>query len=201
MIEKLTERLMAWCERKGRVLKITGTGADTDTYLIRYYVIQSRWFNFFIHQFLRSDRDDMHDHPWDFVTYLVRGGYREQRWQDGLVTETRRSNYPLTEFAGMSGEMERHLKRRNRFVFRKATDQHKVLVYQTLTEAQKADAALTICITGPTRRVWGFWKTEKVTVPCPDKRNACAVAHFIKMRVWVDWRDYLGLPRDAKSRG
>ena len=80
MIEWLTEKLMAWCTKRGKVFKITGTGGADDVYLIRYYVLKSKYLNVFIHQFLRSDRDDLHDHPWNFCTYLVRGAYDEKKW-------------------------------------------------------------------------------------------------------------------------
>jgi hypothetical protein len=78
LIELLIQPIIWFCIKTGRVFNITGTGADTDVYLIRYYVFQNKYFNVFIHIFLRSDRDDMHDHPWNFGTYVVRGSYNEE---------------------------------------------------------------------------------------------------------------------------
>lgn len=202
MIERVTEYLMKWCIQKNRVLKITGTGGPEDVYLIRYYVVQSRFFNIFIHQFLRSDRDDLHDHPWSFATYLVRGAYTEKKWdtKSNSVTETLRMNW-----------FPSYLKNRiklNTLVFRRAEDQHMVLVDQDLKEKDKAKAPLTICVTGRTRREWGFWKEERRGIPCPDRSKnggrlqaVCAVYHTEKVRFWVPWREYLGLPSDAKGRG
>ena len=34
-------------------------------------------FNIFIHKFLKSDPDDLHDHPWGFTTFILGGGYWE----------------------------------------------------------------------------------------------------------------------------
>jgi len=55
---------------------------DTDeAYLERYYLcLKDRTdfpFNIFIHKFLKSDPDDLHDHPWSYFTCILRGGYLE----------------------------------------------------------------------------------------------------------------------------
>ena len=31
----------------------------------------------FLHNFHKSDPDDLHDHPWPFITIILRGGYWE----------------------------------------------------------------------------------------------------------------------------
>jgi len=184
LIELLTEKAMKWCEKRGRVLKITGAQGPDDVYLIRYYVLQSRWCNIFIHQFLRSDKDDLHDHPWDFVTYLVRGAYTEQRWDEEKQTVliTKRANYTYDDY------MHKVPLRLNTFVFRRATDQHRVVVKEDLKQADKHKAALTLFMSGPTKREWGFWRT--------DFGGAGT-----KFRTWVPWRVYLELPPDEPTRG
>ena len=52
-----------------------------DPYLVRYYLFlkdrENFPFNIFLHQFLRSDPDDLHDHPWPYATFIIRGGYWE----------------------------------------------------------------------------------------------------------------------------
>ncbi len=190
MVKFVVHKLMAWCERKGRVLKITGSAGADDVYLIRYYVVRSKYFNVFIHQFLRSDRDDLHDHPWNFVTYLVSGSYTENRFNEktGKVEATRRINAPYNDY------MQTVHLRQNVFVYRKATDQHQVVVDQDLKEKDKDKAALTLFISGPTKREWGFIKEEDSMFF--NERQA-----GIKTRTWVDWRTYLGLPKDTPGRG
>jgi hypothetical protein len=43
----------------------------------------------YVHKFHRSDRDDMHDHPWPFVSVILWGGYWEKTpdyqngWKNG----------------------------------------------------------------------------------------------------------------------
>jgi hypothetical protein len=187
LILSITKFLMTWCEKRGRVLKITGTGSSADVYLIRYYIVRSKFFNFFIHQFLRSDRDDLHDHPWNFCTYLVKGAYTEKKFN--LKTQkaeiTQRANYP-EPMSYMDLGIKKYIPpmKLNTFVFRKATDQHQVLVQNTLQESDKNKAPLTLCFTGPVKREWGFIKTD-------SNGN----------RTWENWRSYLGLSDDTPGRG
>lgn len=58
---------------------------DDEPYLERYYVFlkDRAWFpfNIFVHKFLKSDPDDVHDHPWPFATLILCGGYWEWRPQ------------------------------------------------------------------------------------------------------------------------
>jgi len=60
---------------------------DNEPYLERYYVFlkdRERFpFNVFVHKFLKSDPDDVHDHPWPFATLILKGGYWE--WRLSLI--------------------------------------------------------------------------------------------------------------------
>lgn len=164
-----TEHIIRWCEKRGHVLNITGTDGPDDIYLIRYYVFRSRFFNIFIHRFLRSDRDDLHDHPWNFVTYIVSGAYLEYKWNESTQKVDCVSRIGASSYGAPI----------NRLALRKATDRHKVEVWYPCSFANKDHAPLTICVTGPIKREWGFWRNGQ----------------------WVDWREYLDLPKDVASRG
>ena len=52
-----------------------------EPYLIRYYLFlkDRKWFpfNVFLHNFRKSDIDDLHDHPWHWMTIVLKGGYWE----------------------------------------------------------------------------------------------------------------------------
>lgn len=51
---------------------------DKSPYLIRYYYLNFRPLaRIVIHQFMRSDIDGLHDHPWPFQNYILSGGYWE----------------------------------------------------------------------------------------------------------------------------
>lgn len=52
---------------------------DSDyDYLVRWRVIQTPWFGIYLHRFDTPDpRPTLHDHPWPFVSFVLRGGYSE----------------------------------------------------------------------------------------------------------------------------
>lgn len=55
------------------------TGADGSLYLWRLRIVQTPWFAVYLHAIHRPDHDqELHDHPWDFVSLVLRGSYIEQ---------------------------------------------------------------------------------------------------------------------------
>ena len=50
---------------------------DNVDYLIRYSMLSCKLFSIKIHNILVSDYDCLHNHPWAFVTFLLKGGYVE----------------------------------------------------------------------------------------------------------------------------
>lgn len=54
---------------------------DTDgNYLTRLRIIQTPWFGIYLHRFDGPDpRPTLHDHPWQFLSVILRGGYTERR--------------------------------------------------------------------------------------------------------------------------
>ena len=67
-------------ERLGRK-RIVMDRVEDRPYLERYYLFlkdrDSFPFNIFLHRFLCSDPDDVHDHPWPYATLILKGGYWE----------------------------------------------------------------------------------------------------------------------------
>jgi hypothetical protein len=54
-------------------------GADQLAYLTRWG-IRTPWFNVFLHRFDGEDPGvHLHDHPWTFLSIILRGAYEEQR--------------------------------------------------------------------------------------------------------------------------
>lgn len=53
-----------------------------ETYLDRLRIIQTPWFSVFLHRFHTPDVPIFHDHPWNFVSIVMRGGYTEARPHD-----------------------------------------------------------------------------------------------------------------------
>jgi len=85
MLKKLFER---W----GRY-RIIMDRVDNQPYLERYYVFlrDREWFpfNVFVHKFLKSDTEDVHDHPWPFLTVILKGGYWE--WTPQFDAQSRKT--------------------------------------------------------------------------------------------------------------
>ena len=72
--------LLNFLERHGRK-RIVMDRVNDEPYLERYYLFlkdrQRFPFNVFLHKFLKSDPDDVHDHPWPYATVILKGGYWE----------------------------------------------------------------------------------------------------------------------------
>jgi hypothetical protein len=54
-------------------------GGKEDPYLLRWYLLpRNKRFNLYLHKFLRDDDDRaLHDHPWWFISFVLKGSYRE----------------------------------------------------------------------------------------------------------------------------
>jgi hypothetical protein len=54
---------------------------DSDgNYLTRWRLIQTPWFGIYLHRFDGPDpRTTLHDHPWNFTSLVLRGGYIQRR--------------------------------------------------------------------------------------------------------------------------
>ncbi len=89
-----------------------------------------------VHHILRSDNDrHFHDHPWPFVTIILRGGYFEQR----PTLNARGQVIGITETWHGPGSV----------LFRRARDLHKLVLPAGRT-------AWTLFCTGPKSQTWGF---------------------------------------------
>ena len=95
----------------------------------RYRLLATRWFNIYIHQICRSDREKHpHDHPWNFLTFILWRGYIE-------FTE----KYPTGKDRKMF-----HM------VYHEAEDIHQFAL------KDESKSTWTLVFTGPRRREWGY---------------------------------------------
>lgn len=63
--------------RKFVIYGCEGRGEKDSAYLTRYRILSTRFGGIYLHIFHRSDSDDMHDHPWPFVSIPLWRGYIE----------------------------------------------------------------------------------------------------------------------------
>lgn len=122
-------------------------GGSERPYLERWFVIpRNPLFNVYLHRFWRSDDDRaLHDHPWWNVSLILRGSYTEHTIEAG-------------------GIHRRRDRRAGAMALRAARAAHRIEI-----DPSHAGQVITLFLTGPRLRVWGFH---------------CPVAG------WVDWRDF-----------
>lgn len=131
-------------------------GERRNPYLRRWYLLpRNPIFNVYLHQFMRDDEDRaLHDHPWPSVSLalnmsMVEVYLERHRTLDGpVVIERTRTVSP--------GDL----------LYRGARFTHRMIV--------PIPGALTLFITGPRIRTWGFW--------CENKR-------FVHFKEFLDDKD------------
>lgn len=122
-------------------------GADAP-YLKRWWVIpRNRYFNIYLHQFLRDDDDRaLHGHPWLFnCSILLRGKYRE------VVP----AYMPLyADYVGVTPTREKARRRWCPYI-RRGESPHRVVLER---DAERTPVPVwTLFLTGPVVREWGFY--------------------------------------------
>jgi hypothetical protein len=114
-------------------------GGKDRPYLRRHWLLpRNRFFNVYVHQFLRSDDDRaLHTHPWLFnASWLLEGRYIE--W---VPSKSGGPLYPIPRFL-FAGQWK----------FRWGDASHRIQLYREPHELP----CWTVFITGPRVREWGF---------------------------------------------
>jgi len=135
--------LLKLLDRLGRK-RIVMDRVENEPYLERYYLFlreRERFpFNVFLHKFLKSDPDDVHDHPWPYATLILKGGYWE--WIPHFDTVGRKTG----EYQVWRGP--------GHFRVSKANSFHRIELDPDIT-------AWTLFMPGPKQRDWGFLVQNK----------------------------------------
>lgn len=182
------------CKGSGFTGRDTGCGSVCDNcagdrqvqveslYLRRWYIVNFWFFRIFVHKIARSDDDpDPHDHPWSFLSIILKNGYVDQSYTfdsvggyevgssmpnsvfSNIVRDSTGNVVPsTTSWTGKLSGPKYQFCSPGDIVFRRAEHIHRVLV-------PWSEPAWTLVFGGPDRRAWGFVK--------PDR--------------WVWWRQYL----------
>ena len=128
-----------WLDRLGRK-RIVMDRINNEPYLERYYLFlkdRHRFpFNVFLHRFLKSDPDDVHDHPWSYATLILKGGYYEWVGKFNSLGEK-------------IGE-EKMWRGPGHFRICRATSYHRI-------ELCEGVDCWTLFMPGPQKHEWGFW--------------------------------------------
>jgi len=131
------------------------TREDGTPYLIRVYLIKTKLFQICIHQILQSDADCLHDHPWNFISIILKGGYWEGTTPDQVL------NGPELDFFNYHHGNKIYYRwfGTGRILFRKAQWKHRLKLeteesYRTNTVNKPAT---TLVIMFKRKREWGFF--------------------------------------------
>lgn len=124
-------------------------GGSDDPYMLRWWIIpRNKFFNIYLHRFLRSDDNRaLHDHPWINCSYLLLGEYTEWTIEAGGVHKSRIAKQGSVKFRG-------------------AAFAHRVELHN--------GPCWSLFITGPVIREWGFhctkgWRSWKIFTNESDK--------------------------------
>lgn len=114
-------------------------------YMLRWWKIRRNpFFNVYYHIVRRSDDDNaLHDHPWWNFSIVLNGGYYEHLIEAGGIN--RRTFYP-------AGSVR--FRRSGSFAHRLELERYGANAYPTVQDEEIP--VLTIFITGPVLRRWGF---------------------------------------------
>jgi hypothetical protein len=101
--------------------------------LTRWRVVQTPLAALYVHRHHRPDGDrELHDHPWPFLSWIVRGGYEE-------------TSYVATEIGPV---VATHYRPRWSWAYRRANDFHRI--------SRVDPGTWTVMLLGRRRRNWGF---------------------------------------------
>lgn len=135
---------------------------DGRTFLDRWGLCHERWGGFYVHHIAGPDPGkDLHDHPWAFVTIILRGGYTEHyaRCPDGPNGAGRYVHPSKIEACYMAEIAERWpdtctagFVRRWRWL-----SVHRMPLGAAHRIVDARPGTWTLVLRGPTRRTWGFY--------------------------------------------
>lgn len=127
-----------------------------ETYLTRYRIVQTPWFALYVHRMDGPDsRATFHDHPWSFISIILKGGYRESFIAEPTADDWRHG--PLGD-------------KQQREAWNPARWQMRQWVRWSIHRIQATDAhyirnlfaypTWTLLLVGRRRHVWGYWDTD-----------------------------------------
>lgn len=121
--------------------------ADGSLYMARFWLVRTRWFSARLHHIATPDLDrHLHDHPWTFVSVVLRGGYTEAR---PLTVDPCFMDFPGAPEIEMS---RLRFRSAGSVALRRATDRHRIV--------QIRPSTWTLVILGPKRQWWGFYTRQ-----------------------------------------
>jgi len=143
ILRKIKDHVLNWLDHNDRK-RIIMDRTEKEPYLERYYVLFKERvtfpYNIFLHKFLKSDPDDVHDHPWNYFTIILKGGYYE--WIAQFDDQGKKTS-EVRVWRGAGS-----FRRGNTHTF------HRI-------ELKEGVTPWTLFFVGPKKREWGFLVNNK----------------------------------------
>lgn len=125
----------------------------TKDYLVRLRILQTPWFGIMLHRMYTPDtRAVLHDHPWPFVSFILRGGYTEYVPGPGASSPESLSPYAVP-------------RKINRINIKRFNNS-----YHWIAELDRVPT-WTLVFTGRRRRVWGYLERDGRFVRYDEHEN------------------------------
>lgn len=113
-------------------------GDGKTVYIRRLEILRTPLFSVMLHRIYRPDQQrELHDHPWSFLSLILRGWYEED--------VPHRCQYHNCFFSGCPSSRKVRW-----FNWKRAEDSHSI-------RWVSRSPVWTLVFTGPKRRVWGFY--------------------------------------------
>lgn len=109
--------------------------------MVRNVLFKCSLFGIYLHEFVKSDHEVHHDHPWAFATLILRGSYNEEV----LVPVWQQKKFKSGVF-----KLVKRTVKAGQLIYRPARHIHRVV----LTD----NKPITLSIVFRKSREWGFWK-------------------------------------------
>lgn len=116
-------------------------------YIVRWHLLHTKWFRVMIHHILCTDETLCpHDHPWNFISIILKGAYTEHRFEQ---------DFPRYSFdSALERKGGRYHTRTyypaGSILYRPAATAHRL-------EVAEGKTTWTMVITSSKKRRWGFW--------------------------------------------
>lgn len=128
------------------------TDEKKEPYLVRWNLFSCRYFSIKIHKILLDDYDCLHDHPWWFYTFILKGGYIEHTPKEQY---TDREDKNETFYESSTGINRKRLIKPFTLHYRPSYWKHKLEVRRD--ENGDKIPCYTLVFAGKRIQEWGFW--------------------------------------------
>jgi hypothetical protein len=118
--------------------------SNDEAYLIRYTLFNCRWFGIKVHHIIKSDDACLHDHPWKFISLILKGGYHEVLIMDPSIVA------PDEQIASYVPYMPQTWYGPGSLLVRRAEMAHRLIL-------PKGKTCWTLVITFHKTKIWGFF--------------------------------------------